>query len=668
MAGFFGQGVVAPLSLKEQGTDAMEAPTSASLGASFDLSLSENASAMLARAVTRSIPDEGVLEYWKGYQDPAGRNANSGAMADAEEGAGPAPSPKVLDPEALNERFKLPGLKYDAPMAEKTAQDIYETHRTRLMREDVVKRAGGGVALGAAQLGAGFLAGLLDPLNVAAAFIPIVPEAMVAARLSTAAARASLMQRTAIRAGVGAIEGAGGQAFMEPGMIALNAAELNDYGAAQVLQNLAFGATLGGIIRAGAGHLLDPRLPPEDIRAVAQAALAQVVDGRPVDVTALIDHVNARAAAQRLQGWHTRLGQILDEEEARARPIRDAEGRIQDSIANRGVAIARAEDRLSALRSEADSLRQDHEEVSLRAKGEALDPSSQARLAEVQDELGRVIPKARRAELEREQNLLLEGSRPVPQDGLELSRTQAQTTGLSVALTRTEGEAAKVDASLSKMRAADTAASAKEEARRAKLTLAEKIRKTRADSREEVVTRLMEKEIRRFAYQTGVELPQAEVSRIARELASYSKEDFKAAVGLELNAIAKQSPLDEYRAPPKEGRVPPNTSALRSQADEAAEAVGRQATTPYVDKEIAQAQEANRKLLDDAVASSGTVEGAIKEVQTLHDEAKAAYDIEVKAGRLDDEAVKAELKQIADDEAVARGEAEAVSCVARGLN
>jgi len=39
----------------------------------------------------------------------------------------------------------------------------------------------------------------------------------------------------------------------------------------------------------------------------------------------------------------------------------------------------------------------------------------------------------------------------------------------------------------------------------------------------------------------------------------------------------------------------------------------------------------------------------------LHDEAKAAYDIEVKAERLDDEAIKAELKEIADAEAVARG-------------
>lgn len=673
MAGFFGQSVVAPVALKEQGTDAMEASTSASLGASADLSTVESMGPTLLRAITRAVPEEGILEYWKNYDANAptwaSRNAGSSAQSDAEEDAGPAPSVSVLDVETLNERFKLPGLKYDAAMSERTAKDIYETHRSKLMLEDTVKRAGGGIALKAAQLGASFLGGLRDPLNIGMALIPIVPEAMVAARLATSAARASLLQRTAIRAGVGAIEGAGGQAIMEPGLIALNRAELNDYGAAQVLQNLLFGATLGGIIRAGSGHLLDPKLPPEDIRAVAQAALAQVVEGRPVDVTALVDFVNAGAAIKKLETWHARLGQIMDEEQGRAQPIRDAEGRIQNDIANRGAAMSRAEERLSALRSEADSLRADHSEVSTRAQAEALDPVSQARLAEINAELGRVIPKARRAELEREQNLLLEGSRPAGQDGLEPSRTQAEATGLSVALTRTEGQAAKVEARLSKMRAADTAATAREETRRAKLTLEEKIRKARSDSREGVVVDLMAREIRRFAGQVGVDLPPAEVSRIARELASYGKEDFKAAVTLELDTIVKQAPAGPPRPSRDAGRMAPvDTSTLRAQADEAAETVGRQATTPYVDQEIAQAQAANQKLLDEAIASSGSAEGAIKEIQALHDEAKAAYDIEVKAERLDDEAIKAELKEIADAEAVARGEAEAISCVARGLN
>lgn len=632
MAGFFGQGAVAPLALKEQGTDAMEASTGASLGASFDLSLSENPTALITRSVTRSLADEDVFDYWKNYQDPAGRNLDSGAAADAE--AGPAPSPKVLDPEALNERFKLPGLKYDAPLSEKTAEDIYQTHRTRLMREDVVKRAGGGVALGAAQLGASFLAGLLDPLNVAAAFIPIVPGAMVAARLSTSAARASLIQRTAIRAGVGAIEGAGGQALMEPGLIYLNNRELNDYGAAQVLQNLAFGATLGGIIRAGAGHLLDPRLPPEDIRAVAQAALAQVVDGRPVDVTALIDHVNAKAAAQRLESWHNRLGQVLGEKESAQKLAVRAETQMQGAAANRAKVIARTEQRIVSLRSEADALRAEVGEVASAARVQGI----------------------------------LSAREEIP-DVSAQSRLEGTQVGLSTALTRAEGEATKADATLSTLRAADSRAADRETAKRVARTQEEKIREAQSGIREEAITRLMEREIRQFADQAGVNLPPAEGSRAAKKLAGASKEDFKAAVALELNSIAKQSTLDEYRVPATEGRsAPPDTRPLRAQADEAAEAVGRQATTPYVDREVAQAQAENRKLIDEAVASGGDTASAIKEMQPLLDDAKAAYDIEVKAGRLDDEATKAELKQIADDEQLAKAEAEAVSCVARGMD
>jgi hypothetical protein len=77
-----------------------------------------------------------------------------------------------------------------------------------------------------AQLGVSVLASLGDPINIGAAFIPFAGQARYAAFLAQAG---GFLGRTGVRAGLGAVEGLGGAALMEP-LIALGASLRNHAG------------------------------------------------------------------------------------------------------------------------------------------------------------------------------------------------------------------------------------------------------------------------------------------------------------------------------------------------------------------------------------------------------------------------------------------------------
>lgn len=107
------------------------------------------------------------------------------------------------------------------------------------------------------QLLAGFGASVLDPINVASAFVPIVGEARVASLLARAGT--SVAARAAARAQVGAIEGAVGAAMVEPLVLYASAQDQSDYGAVDSLLNIAFGSAMGGGLHSLGGYVSDVR-------------------------------------------------------------------------------------------------------------------------------------------------------------------------------------------------------------------------------------------------------------------------------------------------------------------------------------------------------------------------------------------------------------------------
>lgn len=123
---------------------------------------------------------------------------------------------------------------------------------------------------------AGMVVGsLIDPANVATAFVPVVGEARYAQLLARAG---GLGGRTGVRTGVGALEGAVGAALVEPAIYAGQQQWRTDYDAYDSMLNIAGGAGFGALLHGGAGMVKDafgrPVQAPADIAPPARQPFA----------------------------------------------------------------------------------------------------------------------------------------------------------------------------------------------------------------------------------------------------------------------------------------------------------------------------------------------------------------------------------------------------------
>lgn len=256
-------------------------------------------------------------------------------MAQGEQEARRAGQP-LLSPQEASERGRDIGLRFEAPIAESAYNVLAESKRAQLARESVFRRArlegGYGTLPWLLAGGTEFLTMAADPLNVASAFVPVIGPA----RYASWAARAGALPATLAR---GAVEGAVGQALLEPVLAADQAALGNEYSMLDTLVNLGFGAGLGVVLH-GAGYGIGagfrfmrngyraiepeaaasslravvvekideppPRQPiaeavealrPETKDAALRTAIAQLVQDKPVDVDAVVRADPGHAAA-----------------------------------------------------------------------------------------------------------------------------------------------------------------------------------------------------------------------------------------------------------------------------------------------------------------------------------------------------------------------------------
>jgi hypothetical protein len=262
------------------GLEGMDATFGQGFGAVFDDSMVRNPLPSLSRMADR-------LQYYPST-DEFGNET-------------PARTPsKMLTPDEANAKYGVPGkLKFDADTPEPIAEELRALKVKELERQDTMRRAQSGLGT---QLTAGLVASILDPLNVGLAFIPVVGQA----RFAAMAARAGV---PAARAATGAIEGAAGAALLEPLVLAAATQEQADYDITDSLANVAFGGILGSGLHLAGGAVGDrlaarreastfqravDDLPRADQEALARAAIAQVVEGRPVDVGPILDALRAR--------------------------------------------------------------------------------------------------------------------------------------------------------------------------------------------------------------------------------------------------------------------------------------------------------------------------------------------------------------------------------------
>lgn len=225
-------------------------------------------------------------------------------------------SKQRIDAETARQRVKDSGLEgrltvSDDGIAEQALDILISRKKEEVRRQDILSRAPTGFGSKAQQLGMAFAASALDPVNVGLSFVPAVGQARYLRYLAGAK---GILGRTAIRAGVGAVEGAAGAAIIEPLVYAAKTQEQADYDMTDSLLNVAFGTVFGGGLHvlgglaADAGKALSPArvakprieptidgmasrvdaMPLPEREIAMRTAVAQAMQGKAVDVVPVV--------------------------------------------------------------------------------------------------------------------------------------------------------------------------------------------------------------------------------------------------------------------------------------------------------------------------------------------------------------------------------------------
>lgn len=157
----------------------------------------------------------------------------------------------TLTPEEANQRAEPLGMKFDKPIREDALTARLDQRKRVLARQSVIDRAPDSLGKTAAVAGNTLLGAVADPLNLALAFVPIVGEARFA-QLS-----ATLGSRGLARVATGAIEGAAGNALIEPLAFGIAHNEQQDYTMYDSLTNIALGGVIGGGLHFAGGMARD---------------------------------------------------------------------------------------------------------------------------------------------------------------------------------------------------------------------------------------------------------------------------------------------------------------------------------------------------------------------------------------------------------------------------
>ncbi len=186
------------------------------------------------------------------------------------------PETPLLTAEQARARIKEEGLDLtveDSGIRAGALDILIERKREEVKRKLILDNAPASTI--PVQLLAGFGASVLDPINVASAFVPIVGEARYASMLARAGT--SVAARAAVRAQVGAVEGAVGAALVEPLVLYASAQDQADYGAVDSLLNIAFGSVMGGGLHSAGGYISDVRRGTllEGVKAESPAVAGQ---------------------------------------------------------------------------------------------------------------------------------------------------------------------------------------------------------------------------------------------------------------------------------------------------------------------------------------------------------------------------------------------------------
>lgn len=160
----------------------------------------------------------------------------------------------LIPAEDAEAKYGLGGvLKFDAPVSDSYARGMMETKIKEMRNQQILEKGQKGFVAGAAKFGAGLGASVIDPINIATAFIPITPALKAVGAGSLVASKTFGATVTK-----GAISGAIGAAAVEPLPLYSAKQYQLDYDMTDSLMNIVFGGVIGGGAH-GVGHFFSTR-------------------------------------------------------------------------------------------------------------------------------------------------------------------------------------------------------------------------------------------------------------------------------------------------------------------------------------------------------------------------------------------------------------------------
>lgn len=199
-------------------------------------------------------PDPGMFKYLSTtVRDALYHSPASGVYRFAELAGADSFTGQELQPEEATKKYGIPGeLQFFEPINDYAAQIMQRRKFAEIDREAMLGLGANSLGRRAAGFGTSLIATILDPINLASMFVPVVGEvkfAQMVTRFGGSLPKARLA--------AGAVEGLVGSAMVEPFVLLPALYEGSHYGMVDSAMNLGFGAVLGGPIHALAGSLGD---------------------------------------------------------------------------------------------------------------------------------------------------------------------------------------------------------------------------------------------------------------------------------------------------------------------------------------------------------------------------------------------------------------------------
>ena len=163
-----------------------------------------------------------------------------------------------VDREELNKEYAKIGLYFEQDEYQSVVDIMVREKNQERARQSIMARGpagswnplNGGFYVGAAKFGTGLATSFLDPINIAASFIPVYGQARFAKKVAQ-------VGFTRARATRGAVEGAVGATLIEPIVFGVAKSLQSDYDLYDSFLNVTFGTILGSGLHVGAGRLKD---------------------------------------------------------------------------------------------------------------------------------------------------------------------------------------------------------------------------------------------------------------------------------------------------------------------------------------------------------------------------------------------------------------------------